>query len=170
VRVQRSRMPARPMNVRTWTACAVGLTAPALLVSGCSGSSPPSSGQSPSDAPEHETAGSAAVWELPAGTTLNANSTTFAALVSRLGCAGGETGQVLSPDIRAVDGQVIVTFQVASLPEGSTKTCQSNKQVAYDVVLNEPLGDKVLYDGACLDGAPAAATSLCLPNGERYQP
>jgi len=42
MRVRPSFMPARPTKVNAWTMCAVGLTAAALLVSGCSGSPSPS--------------------------------------------------------------------------------------------------------------------------------
>ena len=81
--------------------------------------------------------------------------------MSRLGCANGVTGEVLPPDVQVLDDRVVVTFEVAALGPGDA-TCPGNDLVPYTVELGEPIGDRMLIDGACLDGGPAATTSWCI--------
>lgn len=112
-------------------------------------------------------AGDAAVWSLPGDARLAESTTTFTAGVSRLDCSSGVTGTVLEPQIDHDDDRVVVTFVVERLPEGAAD-CQGNPEVPYEVVLDEPLGDRELVDGACLPGGEAEATSHCRNNGVRW--
>lgn len=109
------------------------------------------------DAEEGETA----VWLLGSEGLPEADSPTFTALVSRLACSGGVTGEVLDPSIEVSADEVVVTFTVGPLPEGEgVYTCQGNTPVPYVVDLGEPLGARPIVDGACRS-TEAASTSFC---------
>jgi hypothetical protein len=111
----------------------------------------------------------AAVWELAPDQTVTAAATTFTALVSRLGCNSGRTGDVSAPDIQVTDPQVVVTFAVEPADPGGGD-CQGNDWVTYKVTLDEPLGNRPLIDGQCLPGRSAEKTSLCDADGTRWRP
>lgn len=113
------------------------------------------------------TSGEAATWETR--TALTSSSSFFTAHVSRLECSSGVTGDVLAPEVEYAAERVVVTFEVAENDEGDA-SCQSNAPVSYDVVLEEPLGDRLLVDGGCLPGAEAASTGLCGRDGTRWPP
>lgn len=113
--------------------------------------------------------GDAAVWVLGPRTVMKSSSTTFTALVSRLACNNGVTGQVLAPEITVDESAVVVTFSVARKVPGAA-SCPSNRPVAYEVDLAEPVLDRELVDGQCLSGGEAATTSFCLPESTRYMP
>jgi hypothetical protein len=112
--------------------------------------------------------GDAAVWFLAPDQDLQRSSTTFIALVSRLGCNSGVTGQVLEPEIRTSESEVVVTFSVAK--QLGPADCPSNDQVPYEVDLGEPLQARALVDGQCLPGGAAATTSFCVPDATRFRP
>ena len=114
-------------------------------------------------------AGDAAVWVTGPDQDLDPSSTGFTALVSRLGCNSGVTGEVLSPDIRVTEAEVVVTFSVAPERSGAAD-CQGNDQVPYEVSLPEPLGERALVDGQCLEGGAAGTTSFCQPDATRWAP
>ncbi|MEU4164927.1 hypothetical protein [Actinoplanes sp. NPDC026670] len=138
-----------------------------LLIAACGAEpEPPALAPKPS---VPATPGEAAVWTLPEGTSLSASSTAFTALVSRLGCNSGVTGEVLAPGIRVGETEIVVTFTVAPKPPGAA-ACPSNDQVRFEVGLPEPLRGRQLVDGQCLAGAEAAATSFCHPGPVRYKP
>lgn len=109
--------------------------------------------------------GDAAVWEVdPADRASLSRVTSFTALVTRLGCSSGVTGRVLRPGVVVTDTEVVVTFTVAANPVGGE--CPGNDQVPYEVVVGEPIGDRVLVDGACLED-DAGSTSFCEDGGIR---
>ena len=109
-----------------------------------------------------------AVWDLGGNSTLNADTTTFTALVTRLDCSSGVTGDVNDPDIELADDHVVITFTV-SPSEAAVADCQGNDQVPYDVEIPEPLGSRELVDGACTS-TEANSTVFCRPDGVRYAP
>jgi len=74
------------------------------------------------------------------------SSTTFTVLVARLGCNGGVTGEVLAPEIRMSESEVILTFRVAPKQRGTAR-CPGNDAVPYEVTLSEALRDRALIDG-----------------------
>jgi hypothetical protein len=123
-----------------------------VLSSGCSDSS--------SEAP--------ATWTVRAGHQVGPETTSFTALVSRLGCNNGVTGDVHEPDVSAEDEVVVVTFSVD--PIETDASCPDNDEVPYEVVLPEPLGDRSLVDGQCESDTDASRTALCEPDGVRYSP
>lgn len=113
--------------------------------------------------------GEAAVWFLRPDQNLQASSTRFVALVSRLGCNSGVTGQVLAPDVRLGPAEVVVTFFVAPRQKAAG-TCQANNEVPYEVDLGEPLRGRKLVDGQCLPGGQAVTSSSCLHDSIRFRP
>jgi hypothetical protein len=120
-------------------------------------------------ATDSSTRGDPAVWFLGLDQELQESTTTFTALVSRLGCNDGVTGQVLEPEIRMSESEVVVTFSVAPKQPGPA-TCPDNDEVSYEVDLGEPLGARALVDGQCLPGGEAATTSFCRPGATRFRP
>ena len=114
--------------------------------------------------------GDVAVWKLESPSATAPPSTTFTALVSRLGCSGGVTGEVLEPTVEASDTEIIVTFFVASLDSDLEQTCPGNDEVRYEVSLDEPIGDRPLLDGSCRSGGEAASTFFCAAGAARWVP
>jgi hypothetical protein len=110
--------------------------------------------------------GDAAVWDVDAAGPPAPSATAMTALVTRLGCSGGETGKVLEPVVVADAEQVVVTFSVEPLPNDAYP-CPGNDSVPYVVELGEPLGNRELVDGACLSGE-AASTSFCADGAVRW--
>jgi hypothetical protein len=109
-----------------------------------------------------------AVWQLSPEQSLTEGATVYIAVVSRLGCNGGVTGSVNSPDIDISEAEVVVTFFV-SPGEPQVADCQGNDQIDYEVTLPEALGDRKLVDGAC-ESAEAESTVYCDDGGVRYSP
>ncbi len=110
-----------------------------------------------------------AVWELQSDQRLTTSSTGFTAIVSRLACNSGVTGDVVAPDVEFGESEIVVTFQVE--PEDpDAADCQGNEWVPYDVTLTEPIGDRALIDGQCLPGGAAEQTVFCDPEHSRWTP
>ena len=74
------------------------------------------------------------------------------------------TGRVLAPTVELTDAEVVVTFLVETDLDGGE--CPSNDAVPYEVDLGEPIGDRALVDGACLEGG-AVSTSFCADGAVR---
>ncbi len=114
--------------------------------------SSPESSASPADS-------STAVWELAADSAVDPGSTTLDVLVMRSECNSGVTGTVNPPIIDAGTEEIVISFTV-SPGTAAAATCQGNDQVEYTVELDQPMGDRVLVDGACR--APELlGTSFC---------
>lgn len=144
-----------------------------LLLSACgegdaalsSGRTAPST--SPSTSPEVPPAsGDTAVWAVDVEQPPQASNAEVKARVQRMGCASGETGEVLPPEVVEREDEVMVGFTVESLALGSY-LCPANKQVAYTVPLSAPLGQRRLVDAACLAGE-ASTTSHCVEGAQRW--
>lgn len=102
--------------------------------------------------------GDTATWELISD--VGAESRTLEIGVTRLGCAGGVTGEVLEPRVIYEDTRIVVEVDVAALGDGAY-SCPGNDVVPIVVELTEPVRDRTLVDGACLDGE-AGTTSFCV--------
>jgi hypothetical protein len=105
----------------------------------------------------------------PAGWTLESDdlgpgSTQLTAAVTRSECNGGQTGDVGAPIVELRDNEVLVTFRPPELPP-APRTCQGNAPTRVEVDLGEPLGDRVLIDGGCLEDG-RLPPNLC----ERWRP
>ena len=117
-----------------------------------------------------DTPGDTAVWKLESADDVTASSETFTALVNRLGCSGGVTGEVFEPTIEVGETDIVVTFLVAPLDSELVQTCPSNDEVQYEVGLREPIGQRRVLDGSCRDGGEAALTSFCTSGAARWTP
>ena len=124
-----------------------------------------SEGQGEPDGPDD---GATALWEIDTRDPPTSHSTSFAAFVTRLGCASGETGEVHDPVVSTDRSRVVVKFSVAPL-SGNLHQCQSNNKVRHIVDLDEPIGGRELVDGACLSG-DAVPPPLCSEGGVRWSP
>lgn len=125
-------------------------------------SSPANEPAPPRGVPE---AGDPATWIVDVARPPSPTSSSFTALVSRLGCNGGVTGTVLRPGVVITETEVVVTFTVEADPDGGF--CPSNEQVPYVVDLGQPLGARALVDGVCLDGE-ASTTTFCREGSRRF--
>lgn len=153
----------------------IGAVLALLLVTGCGEATGPASDPGngtqgaaqtpPQSSAEQPIAGEAAVWNIDSARPPSPRDQSFPALVERLGCNNGETGEVLEPKVIEEPHQVVITFEVA--PQDGPASCPGNKPVRHEVVLTAPVGDRVLVDGACLAG-PSVTTSHCLDGGERW--
>jgi hypothetical protein len=142
----------------------------AALTAACGAALEPSTpAVSAAPAPDTKVKGDAAVWVPAPGSAIDSSSTTFRALVSRLGCNNGITGTVQTPEIVSTESEVVVTFTVAAKGPGAAN-CLGNQQVAYEVDLGEPLLERPIIDGQCLPGGEAVTTSFCVPDSTRYEP
>ncbi len=158
IRNRRSPTAAALTAASATAALTLALTlALALTLSGCDGGG------------SGTVTGDAAIWSLAPGQSIDQASTSFTALVTRLGCSDGRTGKVLPPVVDPRDDQVIVTFVVETLKAGRYG-CASNDQVPYEVKLKQPLGNRSLVDGVCTPASGATKTVTCPGNGVRRQP
>lgn len=136
-------------------------TAPALAVviavAGCGSAEGPVPATGTAQPPAES--GDVAIWALEDDALLNPASTMFVAGVTRLGCASGETGKVLDPQVAYGPDQVVVRTDVAPFGPGGAD-CQGNDTVPVEVHLDEPLGLRELVDAACVD-SPAVSTAVC---------
>ncbi|HEY9558943.1 MAG TPA: hypothetical protein VIR58_19565 [Acidimicrobiales bacterium] len=112
--------------------------------------------------------GAAATWAVAENDPPTSDAESFTAMVERLGCSGGETGEVLEPSVAADEGQIVVTMSVEPLPSGDY-TCPGNKAEPYVVELDGAIGERQLVDGACLAGE-VASTSKCSDGAVRWSP
>lgn len=101
--------------------------------------------------------GDPATWELLGD--VSAESRTLDIGVTRLGCAGGVTGDVHEPQVSYEEDRIVVEVDVAPLGDDAYD-CQGNDVVPMTVELDEAVGERSLVDGACLDGE-AGTTALC---------
>jgi hypothetical protein len=104
--------------------------------------------------------GDEAVWQMNPFEPPPRDGSTFRASVTRVGCNGGVTGRVLPPSIEKTAEVVTVTFSVEKIGAGA-HTCPGGPPVPYDVDIGEPIGNRSLVDGACVNGS-AASMSLCI--------
>lgn len=113
------------------------------------------------------TTGDLATWELAAPTSVTTETRGLDLRVTRAGCSGGVTGDVLEPRVQYEDDRVVVTTDVEPLGDG-TWTCPGNDAVAVTVELDEVLGNRELVDGGCL-AAEADGMRLC-DDAVRWRP
>jgi hypothetical protein len=105
------------------------------------------------------TRGDPAVWVLVNPATVTATTTRFTIGVTRLDCSSGVTGQPLTPWVTYEDQRVVIVAEVT--PHIDRGRCQGNPPVPVLVELSEPIGDRDLVDGACIDHGPAVHASAC---------
>jgi len=147
------RGTARRSNARTTRAWVAGGVATVLAGCGADAAGP--------------TTGDLATWELAAPASVTAETRSLDLRVTRAGCSGGVTGDVLAPRVQYEDDRVVVTTDVEPLGDG-TWTCPGNDAVPVTVELDEALGDRELVDGGCL-AAEAEGMRLC-DDAVRWRP
>lgn len=88
-----------------------------------------------------------ASWWPDDGADLSPTATTIDIEVIALACAGGRSaeGRIVDPVIEYRADAVVVTVSVIPLP--GPQDCPSNPPAPYQLVLDEPLGDRALLDG-----------------------
>jgi len=146
----------------------VGLVAVTLNVAGRDepvGVSTGPSSQSPLANPEP---GDAAVWTTDPDALPSSSASTFTALVSRLGCNSGVTGEVMRPGVVLSDTEVVITFTVEAA-DPRAGDCQGNDAVPYVVDLGQVIGDRALVDGRCRPKGAAVGTSFCEGGDVRWR-
>lgn len=104
-------------------------------------------------------AGEAATWTLLHPARVTAESTVIEVGVVRLGCSSGVTGELRRPEISYETDRIVIEIDVERF-EGGAADCQGNDSVPLMVELTEPIGDRELVDGACLEGE-AVGTAFC---------
>lgn len=136
----------QPLHRRAalWLLCA-GL----LVLAACS--------SSPTENPM-PTGGDPASWTLVAPARVNADSRTLKIEVTRVACASGRTGEVLEPTVSYDPDRIVIQVDVGALDDGAYM-CLGNDAVPVTIELDEPVGDRALVDGVCLDDEAATASS-----------
>jgi hypothetical protein len=119
----------------------------------------PSTGPSSTVVPPAPTAG----WQLGPDGAGRADAS-FVAGVTRSECSGGSSFDVGPPIVEMGASEVVVTFRPPELPPAN-RTCLGNVPSIVEVHLPEPLGDRVLVDGGCLEDG-RLPPNLC----ERWRP
>lgn len=129
-----------------------------------SGNPPTSTGEEAGSGADAEVA----VWAIDVASPPTSTSTSFTAMVTRLSCNGGETGDVADVLVAEEDDRIVVSVTVEPLPP-AVSTCQGNLPVPVQVQLATPIGGRELVDGTCLSGE-ATATSFCTEGPVRWAP
>lgn len=118
-------------------------------------------------APMPPSLGDPATWTLAEPDAVSASSTTLTLNVTRLACSGGKTGDVLKPTFSTSDTQIIIRANVK--PRAGLAACPGNDSVPIVLTLDEPVGDRVILDAACLEG-DAVRTAFCAKGAARWTP
>lgn len=100
-----------------------------------------------------------ASWEVLDPGAIDEDSTELDVGVTRVGCAGGFTGDVRSVSEEADEEQIIIQVYVEPLDEEEA-SCPANEVVEHTVELQHPVGDRVLVDGVC-DEEESASSEYC---------
>jgi len=109
-----------------------------------------------------------AIWSVQPD-SIDASATGLTALLTRAGCNVGDTGEVREPSISLGKSEIKVTFEVEPAPDGP-QLCPGNDVVAVAVDLGEPIGDRALIDGSCVEGRAASTTGACSGGPVRWEP
>lgn len=144
-----------------WTVGPLAVTA-LVLLSGCTAStpvdpSPPEASAASSEAPQ--SIGVPATWQIANSDAVGPDSTNFRVEVTRLECASGVTGTLLDPVVVYEPDQIIIQID-AEPREAAVATCQGNNSVPVTIELTEPIGQRTLIDGACVNTS-ARETAPC---------
>ncbi|MHA7277118.1 hypothetical protein ACX80O_11430 [Arthrobacter sp. Hz1] len=88
--------------------------------------------------------------------------------MERAACSNGVTGTVLDPELTYEADRIVIETYVEPIPGRETVTCQGNNVVAVTVNLTEPVGNRDLVDGLCLDVNAVPATYCGEDDGVRW--
>lgn len=142
----------------------------AIAASGCSSGHDPggANATSPEPGKNVSNAGDTASWELLNAAEITPESTVLRLGVTRIQCASGITGTVLEPELQINGEQIVIRTSVESQEPGEY-SCQGNNVVPITVNLQSPIGERELFDAACLD-TDTLATAFCVDGGVRWRP
>ena len=108
-----------------------------------------------------------ATW-IPLG-LISSESTSIEIGVTRTACANGATGALQDPIVAYTADRITITARVE--PNGLTEAnCQGNDVVRSVVDLTEPVGQREIFDGVCLDRAYADYAWCRDDGGVRWAP
>lgn len=99
-------------------------------------------------------------WKITSDQDISTETTSFIIDVWRLACSNGETGEILDPIVDMQEEQIVIYARVAALPDGAYN-CPGNDLVPATITLEQPIGERPLVDGECLQGE-ASTTAFCL--------
>lgn len=108
---------------------------------------------------------STATWQLAPLESVSSESRELNVAVTRLGCASGKTGSVLTPQLEYELDRILIRTDVVALD--GAYDCQGNDTVSLTIALDEPVGERQLVDAACLE-TEASDTSACSDDGVRW--
>lgn len=144
--------------MRTQTVSA-GFIALALFLVGCGEAESPGPAEPTGTVSQDESSVEGlAAWELSNPDSIRPEDDNLEIGVSRLGCANGETGEIIDIDVDPGEDRVVIEATVEAR-EGAAD-CPANEVVPIDVELGDPIGDRELVDGVC-EHERAAETTLC---------
>jgi hypothetical protein len=112
--------------------------------------------------------GVTATWVPTQPNSIDQHTQFFEIFVTRLECASGKTGELLTPVVSVSDKDVVIRVD-AKVRQSGADTCQSNNPVRVSITLPEPLGNRSLVDAACLSG-DAVRTTACADGAVRWKP
>jgi hypothetical protein len=87
-----------------------------------------------------------ASWRLPG--EVDSTASTFEVLATELSCANGEApeGRDVTQAVVVTDSEITITVLVEPVRGGAT--CPGNPEFAFEIDLDEPIGDRALLDGS----------------------
>ena len=109
-----------------------------------------------------------AIWLLASPDEVSPASTSLKLGVERAACSNGVTGTVLEPEVAYESERIIIRSHVEPIPGRDAVSCQGNNVVPVTVNLTEPVGDRALVDGVCLDENVVPATYCDQDDGVRW--
>ena len=110
--------------------------------------------------------GDAATWVVVDPAAIGTGTTEVRIAATRLGCSSGKTGELRGPRVSYGADEVVIEVDAEPLGAGAFE-CPGNDAVEVVVALTEPLGDRSLVDGACLEGE-AVSTAACADGPVRW--
>jgi hypothetical protein len=108
------------------------------------------------------------VWEVGPGDELRPSTTSFDALVSNVECNSGREAIIEDVEVRTSKSEVVVTVKVRGY--GGDQDCQGSPPTLHRIELTEPLGQRTMIDGGCVEGQRAHGTGACPDGAIRYKP
>lgn len=107
-------------------------------------------------------------WQFVQSSEVNAKSKKLRISVSRVGCAGGKTGNIYQPTVTESATEIRILTEAEPLKEGAY-TCPSNDFVEVTLTLAAPIGTRKIVDPIC-DDKERKTHSYCMDNGVRWDP
>jgi hypothetical protein len=101
-------------------------------------------------------------WHIAPADSPSDDATNFTASVMSVQCGGGP---FITTEVSAEADRIIITL--AQEPYPGPQTCVGRPPESYTVEIGEPIGDRTLIDGMCIQN-PGVGGGLCDPDGVRW--